>query len=85
MDLTTMISNFPSWGIVVLLILILFVLVIALRSGREISIWPPKIGAKIDVVGLQEQIKVLEARLIQEKERRESVVHRFRKTEQRTG
>lgn len=63
MDWNAILSQLPVYTPVVLLILILFVLLIILRTGRELSIWPPKIGPSVEIARLQEQLKVNEERL----------------------
>jgi hypothetical protein len=43
-DILKQISQIPIWFILALLFLILLSILISLRTGREIHIWPPSIG-----------------------------------------
>ena len=63
MQILNQILQLPIWLIIVLLILIGMLMLISLRTGRELHFWPPSIGPTIEKSKLEEEIKRLQDRL----------------------
>lgn len=66
MQILNQLSQLPIWLIIILLILIGTLMLISLRTGRELHFWPPSIGPTIEKSKLEEEIKRLQDRLKEE-------------------